>query len=946
MKIGSKAPALTQAPVSRFQQEGGSVLGAAFGAVAQAAGSIGMNKMELELMLRERDRKQRRAVADVEFAQLVGEQDRAIIEAQQGMQPGGQGFANGIASGLRPSFEEFAKRTGIADDPELMAEYEPRYEAFAQDHITRAFSIETDESNRYVADTLMKGVSQGQEAIQADPTVFDAQYAGIVETIDKSDLPPLQKEELKEQAYTALAGALFSKETEMAVADQRPVRPPTGGDVVAPGLSPGGRAFLNAISGPESGNSYTRRYNGGDGSPDHITDFSDHPRLYSLTERGDWSSAAGRYQITASTWDETVREMNGLGYNITDFSPVNQDRVAWYLAEKRYGELTGGVDLQGALESGDPAAIAAARKILTPTWQGLKHLTDDEFVQLITRGTAEGGTGHSVVPDVWSDPRFADLTYDQKYQAYQGGKEVMLALEKGRAEAAEAADKARTDALLLSIRDGDKGAVANALRAVEQGEISAIENVNRIDAATKEARENEAVATEVATIRLSDGVIGDDAKLDIYSRHTGITKGVENMEPAAAKLASDLSVEQGRIPASVSSALTSMINSNDPRAQSYAASMLVDISNASGGRALAGQSQDVVEKANLLDILYRYNSTPEAAIAEYNRIRSPEGQLVRDRNRKAFEESIEEMGVGDFFGQAAGTWETWAPEFLTGMPATQGPGSPAMSDRFMSQYLAVYKEQYAVFGDGTKAHEATTKLLRQRWSPSPISGHLMEMSPSAPGMGVSPINGDFSWIERDVRLQMGVPEDPISLVSDMQTMQDLQMNGAPTYQVVTVKDGLYHYLPGRVTIRVTPEVERREIEEEIERQAAVADAPILPDITLPSISPEVRSTLEDAGTAVINAITPPEFGTTKPEPNPRLEAESARARAAAGLQKGLARNEERNAKQKREAALREIMRANPSMTRKDAEFRLDVMTLSKEKGITPAEASKILRGVK
>ena len=934
MKIGSKAPALLQAPISRFQDEGGSVLGAAFGAVAQSAGALGVNKAELELMLRDRDRKQRRAVADVEFARLLGDQDRALIEAQQGMQPDGRGFSNGVASGLRPSFDDFAKRTGIADDPELMAEYEPRFEAFAQDHITRAYGMEVETNNRYVSEEVRSGISLGQEAVRADPTVFETQFTSISETIEKSDLPQAAKDALKDEAYGALAGALFQKEVEQAAADERPVRPPTGGDVVAAGLPPGGRAFLNAISGPESGGSYTRSYNGGDGTPDHISDFSDHPRIFSLTETGDWSSAAGRYQITASTWDETVQEMNEKGYNITDFSPVNQDRVAWYLAQKRFAQATG-QDLQTALESGDPAALAQARAVLTPTWQGLKALSDAEFVQAVTRGVAVGGTGHSEVPDVWSDPRFAGLSYDEKLQAHQAGQQIMLEMQKARRDQMAAEERARTDAFLLSVRNNEPGAAAAIDAAIERGEFSDMENVNKLDAAIKTWRQDSATAEEVAGIRLSGGIVGDKGKLNTYAEFTGITAGISNMKEGAAGLATALSVEQGQIPTSVADTLTSMLHSGDPMAQSYAASVLVDINEMSGGRAMSGQPQAVVEDTALLDILYRYNPNPGAAIAEYNRIMSPEGRLARDRNKKELDASLEEMGLDAFFDEAIGTWESWAPEFLTGMPRTTRPGTPQMTDRFMSQYLALYREQYAIYGESGKAHESTTKLMRQRWAPSPIGGNLMEMSPIAPGMGVPQLNGDYSWIERDVRLQTGVAEDPIFLVSDIQTKTDLQTNGAPTYQVVTTKDGLYHYLPGRVTIAVTPKVRAREVDQKVQESLQKSDTP---SWELPA---EVRSGLEGAGTAVIEALAPPVR--PRPEPNPRRAAEEAQQKAAQGLQKGLARNVERNAKQKREEAIRKIMRANPSMTRKDAEFRLSVETLAREKGISAAEASKILR---
>ncbi|MBZ7262489.1 lysozyme [Klebsiella oxytoca] len=62
-----------------------------------------------------------------------------------------------------------------------------------------------------------------------------------------------------------------------------------------------------------------------------FTNFNDHPRQYS-EHKGRLTSAAGRYQITASSWDDA---RNALG--LEDFSPANQDKAALWLA-KRAGQ--------------------------------------------------------------------------------------------------------------------------------------------------------------------------------------------------------------------------------------------------------------------------------------------------------------------------------------------------------------------------------------------------------------------------------------------------------------------------------------------------------------------------------------------------------------------------------------------------------------------------------
>ena len=78
--------------------------------------------------------------------------------------------------------------------------------------------------------------------------------------------------------------------------------------------------------------------------------YGDHPRIFGTAD----STAAGRYQFTKSTWDDTVKRYNKQNPNspITDFSPQNQDRAALFLAEQDYKRRSGGRNLREDMASG------------------------------------------------------------------------------------------------------------------------------------------------------------------------------------------------------------------------------------------------------------------------------------------------------------------------------------------------------------------------------------------------------------------------------------------------------------------------------------------------------------------------------------------------------------------------------------------------------------------
>lgn len=163
-----------------------------------------------------------------------------------------------------------------------------------------------------------------------------------------------------------------------------PGKPYKTDDPVATDLPPQARALLNAIAGPESGGSYNVRYTPQGGA--YFEDMSRHPGIFETVQpgmagSGKRSSAAGRYQFVKTTWD-------GLGGG--DFSPANQDRRAWQLAQQDYRNRTGR-SLLADLEGG--GVTSGMLSALTPTWEGLgknrdRHIAtyNDSLVRMTGRG--------------------------------------------------------------------------------------------------------------------------------------------------------------------------------------------------------------------------------------------------------------------------------------------------------------------------------------------------------------------------------------------------------------------------------------------------------------------------------------------------------------------------------------------------------------------------------
>ena len=131
------------------------------------------------------------------------------------------------------------------------------------------------------------------------------------------------------------------------------------------------RALLDTVSRYESngkGQGYNTLVGGGSFQGDQ------HPGNF-----GGVSTAAGRYQFLKGTWDSTVNAYNKANPNnpITDFSPANQDRAAYFLAQKDYARRTGR-DLDADLKAGKTDLIqqGLGGQGLNTTWQGFQGKSD------------------------------------------------------------------------------------------------------------------------------------------------------------------------------------------------------------------------------------------------------------------------------------------------------------------------------------------------------------------------------------------------------------------------------------------------------------------------------------------------------------------------------------------------------------------------------------------
>lgn len=133
--------------------------------------------------------------------------------------------------------------------------------------------------------------------------------------------------------------------------------------------------FAHAVSGAE-GADYNTLVGG-----KTIADLSKHPGMVGVTTKDGPSTAAGRYQITGTTWKDIAAKNK-----LTDFSPASQDRAFLALLARR-----------GALDDVAAGNFDAAVGKLGDEWQGLPSgtsknqgkRTPEQFRQLLAQAGAQ-----------------------------------------------------------------------------------------------------------------------------------------------------------------------------------------------------------------------------------------------------------------------------------------------------------------------------------------------------------------------------------------------------------------------------------------------------------------------------------------------------------------------------------------------------------------------------
>jgi len=753
----------------------------AFGAgVSTALRGLGVDIQQAADAEAARQSNNERFGSEAAWATEQGEMNRAQLDAIQNAPENGHGITNSRYDALQARGAEFIASQPESQRERLTGQVQVAIENLTTNMYQAEFQLNNDYESREIG-TIVNDMSAAVIAGETDVNGAIRTAAGMIETSNLSDA---DKTIALEAMDNDIHAAAFHRALTQAQTSMGPTRDWRDGEVVAV-VSPSERGFLNAVAKEESGDEYNIRWNGPGNAPAYFTDFSDHPRVFVDNGHGDVSSAAGRYQITASTWDSLPARFRQGG-----FTPENQDRAAIYLGGLRYNQLIGPGErsFKQIITSGSDQDLLTLRDTLGPTWAAFKTMKDDTFLNIFrgSQGQAGGGTGPSEVPDVWTDPLYAGLSVDRRIQMEDAAQTTTNNILNQQ----QAVLEGNAEQVRIAFAAGDPNARSMSEQLLANGQIPVdeIADILKLGGVDREAEASGQTfnSNMVNGVRMANDSDTQAAAFDYYRRN-GLMDGLANLDEEAGAFISQSVARSGVVPPELSDLLLGMYNSTDASTMTYGMTLLADMQAKGRNQFGASMPQELVEATTAWRLANEYSEAgnTSAVFSRFQEFRSPEQREQRKIFADEAEEALAEMSDDDFLDPFKTFADRMNLRFERGELLM--PASPQALAKFRTDSNALFMQYYPLLRDEDATAKLVGEIMSNNWAPDRLGGtfQLSLLPPSSPGAGYEALDGSHDWVREDVLQSMGWADDTVfSFNTDAQSLGD-RKRGEPASYTLT-----------------------------------------------------------------------------------------------------------------------------------------------------------------
>jgi len=631
--------------------------------------------------------------------------------------------------GLTNSFEEHLRSTREAflatiPDEKVRQEMAVQTEGWVQEHSTKMFLQEFIQRQNFEAKSVGEAASMIQEEVYKGNIAPDDATTMLDRALDLTNLPDTLKEEMHTNSRKAFLGTSFGRQVEKSLTFDQNFRDSLARFVNS--APPNIQAQLGIISG--------------DRSTAHQQELFD--RAMATYGRADLPG----HQVAR---------------------PGNSQHEFGRAADLRF-------DSPEAKQWVHDNAEKAGFTFPVPG--------EDWHIEAI------GGRNAPTMPDVWNDPQYEELSYEDKLQFDKQAGDIVTAQQTIIAtQQQDLATQIRN-----MIAEGDLSAkvvIDNAINFNRLPSTAIAEFTRERD--KLQVRDDaqlafgEALTTGAPIAKTPENLqaAGD------YFVQSGVLGDLGNLDPSAAEHAAQAVAASGLFPDNLSNRIQGMLNSAQPQQQTYALDLLAAMMNKNGG--LTGViPKEMVEDAVNWSFATRYSPVNEKqmALVRFNELTSPEGAARREAVEKIASKEL--LNISD--ATIANAMDDWMPFNQADLPK-----SLAQRDLFLSDFNRLYTLGRTRGLSEDDAISSATKLMSNNWVTETVGKGkvLMTGGPSSLGAGYINPNDpnafhDPGEIDAVLRQELRYPDDRVFHV-----IPDAPVNGQPTSFAIWTENNFGEFVP-------------------------------------------------------------------------------------------------------------------------------------------------------
>lgn len=846
MAIGDQRPSrqLVQAPAPRVGADSfGAGISRGLGNIAQSLVGLENSRMDLakaqkltEGAFKERQQKIERSSATADLIRMRAETAREIEALRREWpNPTAEGFTDAVNELVVQKSQQFD--SSLSDD--LRVEFEPRLAEFQETFVTAGFESQLKAGDGAFVKAAQDITQTAMDEILLGSLTLEEATKEIDLFLDSSPLAELETDELAQEIFSSLQTAAFSVEAQKTAQDPLtdrgalPAPDPSAG-IFATGMPAEASGLLGAIGQVESGNTYNIMFSPG-GKRRPFQSFEKHPnspaRIPDGPNAGKVSTAAGRYQIIKETWDRAAAALG-----LEDFSPANQDRAAWWIAQEAFEQRSGGISLRQALGSGDPVQIEMVRRVLSgeagsgvrppnPVYEGLrkdKGMTREKFFDLVT-------SGRPTLPGAATDPRFDSIPLTDKLAIFNDAAAAEDSRQAEMRERRQAERDAALNELVANINLGRAGE-SDILQANERFNFSAVE-LDKVSTAFKKAFEGQIDAQRFGARLQSPAFTFDatqqgerDAANNFAQRNFSEALNERDEATFASQIA-PFTAKTGFVPLIVEQRLTQFSQSADPETAEFGfrgMQMLLETRPEAFDRAFGDNGRAIV--SGFVGAQLRGQSLSEFQAEVRTRQLQPDffkqTQALLTQARKDQPDKFSPQQIAN---------EVAGGGFLGIRTSNQVFGDLGQQPVLMREFNAVLQNAMVFNPDLDEARKVAIETLKGRWGVSELGDSEGYFGRRIPEQIYPQVNDSHKWIEMQTREELNISEDqPFRFIADGQTEAEISAGRPPSYLVYTNQNGVFtpvmrpaardpqdtddRFFPARINFEQTEKMKEFEIE--------------------------------------------------------------------------------------------------------------------------------------